>query len=166
MSCIENKVLKLLIVKLVLLQITEELSGKPFKLASDDHTLPVCWKGRKPFKSVRDVKKYFKSLALVFSDSGRRKTQFELPPEAYLMISVLNPLLSFHFGLLIQVSIALWGVNNAKEYIYGFNFQAKGNVCLGILNGTEVGLGNVNLIGGKECFYSIKSLVLPKEMFS
>lgn len=26
--------------------------------------------------------------------------------------------------------------------------QKKGNVCLGILNGPEVGLGEVNLIGG------------------
>lgn len=27
--------------------------------------------------------------------------------------------------------------------------QRKGNVCLGILNGTEIGLQNLNLIGGK-----------------
>jgi len=27
--------------------------------------------------------------------------------------------------------------------------QRKGNVCLGILNGTEIGLQNMNLIGGK-----------------
>jgi len=26
--------------------------------------------------------------------------------------------------------------------------QMKGNVCLGILNGTEIGLQNLNLIGG------------------
>ncbi|KAF3439286.1 hypothetical protein FNV43_RR17562 [Rhamnella rubrinervis] len=91
--------------------IKNELNGKPFKEASDDRTLPLCWKGRKPFKSIRDVKKYFKPLVLIFSDGGRHKTQYELPPEAYLLIS------------------------------------AKGNVCLGILNGTEIGLGNFNLIG-------------------
>ena len=41
-----------------------------------------------PGKNVRDVKKYFKTLALAFASSGRTKTQFELHPEAYLIISV------------------------------------------------------------------------------
>lgn len=27
--------------------------------------------------------------------------------------------------------------------------QNMGNVCLGILNGSEVGMGNLNLIGGR-----------------
>ncbi|CAN6540446.1 unnamed protein product [Malus baccata var. baccata] len=88
-----------------------ELTGKPLKEAPDDRTLPLCWKGRKPFKSIRDVKKYFKPLALRFN-SGRKDTaQYELPPEAYLILS------------------------------------SMGNVCLGILNGTEVGLQNYNIIG-------------------
>ncbi|XP_015890858.3 aspartic proteinase Asp1 [Ziziphus jujuba] len=91
--------------------IKKELNGKPFKEASDDRTLPLCWKGRKPFKSLRDVKKYFKSLALIFGNDGRAKTKFELAPEAYLLIS------------------------------------AKGNVCLGILDGTEAGLQDFNVIG-------------------
>ncbi|KAK6287233.1 PREDICTED: aspartic proteinase Asp1 [Theobroma cacao] len=89
----------------------KELSGRSLKEAPEDQTLPLCWKGRKPFKNVRDVKKYFKTLALAFASSSRTKTQFELPPEAYLIIS------------------------------------NKGNVCLGILNGTQVGLQNLNVIG-------------------
>ncbi|CAH8384580.1 unnamed protein product [Eruca vesicaria subsp. sativa] len=88
-----------------------ELSGKPLKEARDDHTLPLCWQGRRPFMSIEEVKKYFKPLALSFKTGWRSKTLFEIPPEAYLIIS------------------------------------RKGNVCLGILNGTEIGLQNLNLIG-------------------
>ncbi|WRX08033.1 Xylanase inhibitor [Theobroma cacao] len=101
--------LKLDIVTSCLLK--KELSGRSLKEAPEDQTLPLCWKGRKPFKNVRDVKKYFKTLALAFASGSRTKTQFELPPEAYLIIS------------------------------------NKGNVCLGILNGTQVGLQNLNVIG-------------------
>ncbi|KAJ6996463.1 hypothetical protein D5086_010168 [Populus alba] len=89
----------------------KELSGKPLREALDDHTLPVCWKGRKPFKSIRDVKKYFKTFALSFTNERKSKTELEFPPEAYLIIS------------------------------------SKGNACLGILNGTEVGLKDLNVIG-------------------
>ncbi|XP_011022860.1 PREDICTED: aspartic proteinase Asp1-like [Populus euphratica] len=88
-----------------------ELSKKFLSEALDDHTLPICWKGWKPFESVRDVKKYFKTFALSFMNGGKSKTQLEFPPEAYLIIS------------------------------------SKGNACLGILNGTEVGLNDLNVIG-------------------
>ncbi|KAI4336467.1 hypothetical protein L6164_014990 [Bauhinia variegata] len=89
----------------------KELSGKPLKEAPEDRNLDRCWRGRKPFKSVRDVRKYFKPVALNFPSGGRAKAQFEIPPEAYLIIS------------------------------------NKGNVCLGILNGSEVGMEDLNLIG-------------------
>ncbi|GAV65129.1 Asp domain-containing protein, partial [Cephalotus follicularis] len=88
----------------------EELRKKPLKEAPEDQTLSLCWKGRRPFRKIRDVKNYFKPLALSFT-TGKTKTNFGLPPEAYLIIS------------------------------------SKGNVCLGILNGTEVGLQDLNLIG-------------------
>ncbi|KAG5528976.1 hypothetical protein RHGRI_029588 [Rhododendron griersonianum] len=89
----------------------KELSGKPLREEPNDKTLPLCWKGKKPFKNILDVKKHFKPLALSFSNGWRAKSQFEIPPEAYLIIS------------------------------------SKGNVCLGILNGSEVGLENENVIG-------------------
>ncbi|KAL9356465.1 hypothetical protein Peur_049718 [Populus x canadensis] len=89
----------------------KELSGKPLREALDDQTLPLCWKGRKPFESIRDVKKYFKTFALSFTNERKSKTELEFPPEAYLIIS------------------------------------SKGNACLGILNGTEVGLNDLNVIG-------------------
>jgi hypothetical protein len=76
-------------------QIKRELSTKPLREALDDQTLPICWKGRKPFKSVRDVKKYFKTFALSFANDGKSKTQLEFPPEAYLIVSVSPPLNSF-----------------------------------------------------------------------
>ncbi|PKI72667.1 hypothetical protein CRG98_007044 [Punica granatum] len=89
----------------------KELKGKPFKEAIDDPTLPLCWKGRRPYKNIRDVKKYFKPFALGFPGTGQSKTEFEIPPESYLIIS------------------------------------SKGNVCLGVLNGTEAGLQNYNVVG-------------------
>ncbi|KAL3523439.1 hypothetical protein ACH5RR_016273 [Cinchona calisaya] len=91
--------------------VRKELHGKPLREVKDDDTLPLCWKGRKPFKSVVDARQYFKPLGLSFDNGWRAKTQFEIPPEAYLIIS------------------------------------SKGSVCLGILNGTEIGLQNDNIIG-------------------
>ncbi|KAJ1405026.1 Xylanase inhibitor, N-terminal [Sesbania bispinosa] len=86
--------------------VEEGIKWKAHKVAPDDQTLPICWHGRRPFKSIKEVRKYFKPLVLSFTNGGRVKAQFEIPPEAYLIISNL------------------------------------GNVCLGILNGSEVGLGN------------------------
>ncbi|GER36241.1 eukaryotic aspartyl protease family protein [Striga asiatica] len=91
--------------------IKKEISGKPLTEANEDHTLPFCWKGKKPFKSTRDVRKYFKSLSFTFPNGWRSKSQFEITPESYLIIS------------------------------------SKGNACLGILNGTDVGLNSFNMIG-------------------
>ncbi|XP_061360022.1 aspartic proteinase Asp1-like [Gastrolobium bilobum] len=89
----------------------KDLAGKPIKEAPDDRTVPLCWHGKRPFRSIYEVRKYFKPMALSFTSSGRSKAQFEIPPEAYLIISNM------------------------------------GNVCLGILNGSEVGMGELNLIG-------------------
>ncbi|XP_010532199.1 PREDICTED: aspartic proteinase Asp1 [Tarenaya hassleriana] len=89
--------------------ITNDLKGKPLKDAKEDRTLPICWKGAKPFKSVLDAKSFFKTLTISFS-GWIRKTQFQIQPESYLIVTT-------------------------------------GNVCLGILNGSEVGLQNANVIG-------------------
>ncbi|KAF8018648.1 hypothetical protein BT93_H3518 [Corymbia citriodora subsp. variegata] len=91
--------------------VKKALDRKPFAEALDDPTLPLCWRGRKPFKNIREVRKYFKPFALSFNSGGRTKNQFEVPPESYLIIS------------------------------------AMGNVCMGVLNGTQAGLQNMNLIG-------------------
>ncbi|KAL8159167.1 hypothetical protein V2J09_000704 [Rumex salicifolius] len=95
----------------VLASITKQLSGKPLREAIDDPTLPLCWKGKRPFNSVREVRKYFKPIALGFGSLWRGTARFEIPPEGYLIVTM------------------------------------EGNVCLGILNGTEVGLQNYNVIG-------------------
>ncbi|KAJ6791078.1 aspartic proteinase Asp1-like [Iris pallida] len=87
-----------------------ELNKTPLKEAFEDSTLPVCWKGSKPFRSISDVKKYFRGLLLNFG-SGRKAVQMEIPAENYLIIT------------------------------------KHGNACLGILNGTEVGLNDLNIIG-------------------
>lgn len=93
----------------VLNLLRNDLKGQPLRDAPEDKTLPVCWKGSKVFKSVADVKNFFKPLALSFTNS--KNAQFQIPPETYLIISKL------------------------------------GNVCLGILSGSQIGLGNLNLIG-------------------
>ncbi|RZS21802.1 hypothetical protein BHM03_00054492, partial [Ensete ventricosum] len=64
---------------------SRDLSRKPLKEEFDDPSLPVCWKGPKAFKSVKDVKKYFKTLALNFVNGKR--ALLEVPPENYLIIT-------------------------------------------------------------------------------
>ncbi|KAG7024745.1 Aspartic proteinase Asp1, partial [Cucurbita argyrosperma subsp. argyrosperma] len=63
-----------------------DLKGQPLKLAPDDKTLELCWKGPKAFKSVSDVRDFFKPLALNFKNS--KNAQFQIPSEAYLIISI------------------------------------------------------------------------------
>ncbi|KAK6277306.1 hypothetical protein POUND7_017629 [Theobroma cacao] len=84
------------------------LTGKPLNTVHDQ-ALPICWKGSKPFKTVHDVKHYFSTLTLSFTNT--RNIQLQLPPEAYLIVT------------------------------------EHGNACLGILNGTEAGLDDFNIIG-------------------
>ncbi|KZV23208.1 aspartic protein Asp1 [Dorcoceras hygrometricum] len=90
-------------------QIKGDVHGKQLKDAVDDKSLPICWKGAKPFKSIGDAASYFKPLTLTFTNT--KNVQFQLQPESYLIVNTL------------------------------------GNVCLGILNGGEVGLGSLNVIG-------------------
>ncbi|KAI5317510.1 hypothetical protein L3X38_037217 [Prunus dulcis] len=96
--------------------VRNDLKGKPLKDATEDQSLPICWKGRKPVKFVRDAENYFKPLALSFTNA--KNVQLQLSPETYLIVT------------------------------------KHGNVCLGILNGTEVGLGNLNIIGAELGFGS------------
>ena len=71
-------------IEVLLLQLKSELS-KTLKEVSDP-SLPLCWKGKKPFKSVLDVKKEFKSLVLSFANG--KKALMEIPPENYLIVTV------------------------------------------------------------------------------
>ncbi|KAL1300290.1 hypothetical protein HN51_044967 [Arachis hypogaea] len=89
--------------------ISNDLKRQKLERAIDDDSLPICWKGAKPFKSLSEVKSYFKPLSLSFQKANN--LQFQLPPESYLIIT------------------------------------KHGNVCLGILDGTEVGLEKLNIIG-------------------
>ncbi|EOA36432.1 hypothetical protein CARUB_v10010968mg [Capsella rubella] len=90
--------------------IENDVKSTPLKVAKDDKTLPICWKGPKPFKSVLEVKNLFKTLTINFTN-GRKNTQLQIPPESYLIVS------------------------------------KTGHVCLGLLNGSEVGLQDSNVIG-------------------
>ncbi|XP_038695846.1 aspartic proteinase Asp1-like isoform X2 [Tripterygium wilfordii] len=95
--------------KTTLKLIRQDIKGKPLKDAPEEEALPVCWKGGKPFKSIRDVSSYFKPMVLIFTKL--KNVQLQLAPEAYLIVT------------------------------------EKGNACLGILNGTEIDLGNLNILG-------------------
>lgn len=82
-------------------QIKKDLNGKPLKDAAEDKSLSICWKGEKPFKSVGDVKNYFKPLALSFTNA--KNVQLQLSPEAYLIVTVstsANP--TFFFLQILQ----------------------------------------------------------------
>ncbi|XP_076953682.1 aspartic proteinase Asp1-like [Bidens hawaiensis] len=94
--------------KALLSMLLKDIRGKRIENANEDKSLPVCWKGSKPFKSIQDVKNLFKPIMLSFAKS--KKVRFQMDPESYLIIS---------------------------KY---------GNACLGILNGSEVGLESVNLV--------------------
>lgn len=114
---------------------------------------------------MRDVRKYFKSIALSFTD-GTTRALFELTPEAYLIISVSTTntyiLISF---LCFIIVIILVRVALPTENINEMSFQNKGNVCLGILNGAEVGLQDLNIIGGISDFVNFfehnKQILIP-----
>ena len=67
----------------MLLQLKASLS-KSLKVVSDT-ALPLCWKGPKPFKTVHDLPKEFKSLVTLKFDHGVTMT---IPPENYLIITV------------------------------------------------------------------------------
>ena len=67
-------------------QIKRNLNGKQLKDAVEDKSLPVCWKGAKPFKSVLDAANHFKPLALSFTNA--KNAQLHLPPESYLVVTV------------------------------------------------------------------------------
>ena len=71
-----------------IIQINSDLEGKKLNRATEDQSLPICWKGAKPFKSLQDAKYYFKPLILSFKKS--KILQLQLPPEAYLIVSVSN----------------------------------------------------------------------------
>ncbi|KAF3653346.1 putative centromere-associated protein E-like [Capsicum annuum] len=94
---------------IVVSSIKKNINAKQLTDAANDKSLPICWSGSKPFKSVNDVTVYFKPFTLSFMKA--KNIGFQLLPEDYLILT------------------------------------EHGNICLGILNGTEVGLGNYNLIG-------------------
>nr|BAK05301.1 predicted protein [Hordeum vulgare subsp. vulgare] len=47
--------------------------------------LPLCWKGKKPFGSVNDVKNQFKALSLKITHA-RGTSNLDIPPQNYLFV--------------------------------------------------------------------------------
>lgn len=110
-------------------QVKKELNGKPLREAMDDHTLPVCWKGRKPFRSIYDVRKYFKPLGLSFPGGWRSKPKFEILPESYLILSVRQ----FYYFIQSFTLLLLWAIY--WNDIVWINFCSDQRQCL--LRNTE-----------------------------
>lgn len=61
-----------------------DLAGAPLEEAADDGTLPLCWRGARPFRSLAEARKFFKPVVLGF----KRAAQLEIPPEGYLILTV------------------------------------------------------------------------------
>lgn len=94
-------------------QIKKDLNGKPLKDAAEDKSLSICWKGKKPFKSVVDVKNYFKPLVLSFTNA--KNVQLQLSPEAYLIVTVstsANPTIFFPCDKNSKQRKILWNMHN------------------------------------------------------
>ncbi|XP_050879018.1 aspartic proteinase Asp1 [Lathyrus oleraceus] len=89
-------------------QVTANLKGKPLSRSIEDKTLPVCWESNlkppKHFKSLNEVKGFFKPLTLIFTKS--KNLQFQIPPEYYLIISKYG---SVCFGILDHMSTNIIG---------------------------------------------------------
>uniref|UniRef100_A0A453JAX7 Uncharacterized protein n=1 Tax=Aegilops tauschii subsp. strangulata TaxID=200361 RepID=A0A453JAX7_AEGTS len=47
--------------------------------------LPLCWKGKKPFRSVNDVKNQFKALSLKITHA-HGTSYLDIPPQNYLIV--------------------------------------------------------------------------------
>nr|KAJ0227679.1 hypothetical protein LSAT_V11C100049680 [Lactuca sativa] len=62
-----------------------DMKGKKVYITNEDKSLPVCWKGSKPFKSIYDVKNLFEPIILKF-----KKSKLQLNPESYLVISTYH----------------------------------------------------------------------------
>ncbi|XP_073125978.1 aspartic proteinase Asp1-like isoform X2 [Henckelia pumila] len=82
-----------------------DLNGKQLKDAVEDKSLPICWKGTKPFKSIRDAASYFKPLTLIFTEA--KNVQFQLQPESYLIVTHGNACL----GILNGGKVGLGSLN-------------------------------------------------------
>ncbi|PON36818.1 Aspartic peptidase [Parasponia andersonii] len=90
----------------------EEVYAAGLVQDSSDPTLPICWKAKMPFRSVADVKQFFKTITLQFGSKWWIvSTRLRIPPEGYLIIN------------------------------------SKGNVCLGILDGSKVHDGSTTILG-------------------
>ncbi|KAF8407830.1 hypothetical protein HHK36_006966 [Tetracentron sinense] len=122
----------------------EDVSKEGLIKDESDSTLPVCWRSKSPIRSVKDVKPFFKPLTLQFESRWIASTKLRIPPEGYLIISVRTRYLSYvclksagtnyHFvGPLFDDGIVI--------------LQNKGNVCLGILDGSEVHDGMTIILG-------------------
>ncbi|XP_020681205.1 aspartic proteinase Asp1 [Dendrobium catenatum] len=90
--------------------IRSDISKTSLKEAPEEKALPLCWKDAKPFSSVLELRKYFRSIILSFG-KGKAMAQMVIPPENYFIVT------------------------------------EKGRACLGILNGSDLGLEDLNLIG-------------------
>ncbi|KAL6525065.1 hypothetical protein OROMI_030658 [Orobanche minor] len=116
--------------------IKKDLEGNDKIVAVEDGYLPMCWKGAEsePFQTIDDAIKNFKLLVLSFRNE--ETVEFMMGPESYLVFTCT--LRSTHLNRSIFATMTLTGICLIQETKIA---------CLGILNGTTIGLGNTNIIG-------------------
>ncbi|KAJ6954310.1 hypothetical protein NC652_005909 [Populus alba x Populus x berolinensis] len=125
--------------------VRKDVSGKPLRDAPEEKALAVCWKTAKPIKSILDIKSFFKPLTINFIKA--KNVQLQLAPEDYLIITVSTSKTFHKFPARLHLGTIHLDISRHINNLS--SFQKDGNVCLGILNGGEQGLGNLNVIGGE-----------------
>ncbi|KAH9778623.1 Aspartyl protease APCB1 [Citrus sinensis] len=104
----------------------KEVSSNGLVLDASDPTLPVCWRAKFPIRSIVDVKQYFKTLTLHFGSKWQIvSTKFHISPEGLVSVSNAKGCCITSLSIL----------------------QKKGNICLGILDGSEVHNGSTIILG-------------------
>lgn len=104
-----------------------------------------------------DVKHFFKPLSLQFEKQFFFSRTFNIRPEDYLIISVSSyhvfRLESLSVRCIINAEFPICCLNNIVTLLLG-SFQDKGNVCLGVFDGTAIGYDSVIIVGGIQWSFS------------
>lgn len=99
-------------------------------------------------RSIEEVRQFFKPLNLQFGSKWRVvSTKLWIPAEGYLTISVSSPLLflgHWYFAISSPSSFA----SSSNQQWRTIILQEKSNVCLGILDGSNVHDGSAIILGG------------------
>ncbi|KAK6787598.1 hypothetical protein RDI58_016123 [Solanum bulbocastanum] len=130
-----------------LISMLEEISSEDLIKDASDTTLPICWRAKFPVRSIEEVRQFFKPLNLQFGSKWRIvSTKLWIPAEGFLTISVSNLLLFLVIGTLPSPPPSSFASFLSQQW-RTIILQEKGNVCLGILDGSNVHDGSAIILG-------------------